>query len=170
MNKQWQYRTLRRSDHWDLSQHPMPVAARPIKSETRMSPSQMPVLGSFKWVWRRERLAGSLALAFAICHLPSAAQTAGIASPTAQHYACRVFYLPARAVWMREMTVEHNDTAVYRIRIDGVPSHGFSHQGTVLSTHLDNERIQIDLNSGLWRSEFRDRAEGEGVCLRKSAP
>jgi hypothetical protein len=167
--KRYQYRTLPVSNRWDLSQHPTHLATDHRNLESPMNPLQMHVLESLKSLGGRMRLAGILAAAIASVHLPSASQTVGSSGQAAQNYACRVFYLPARAVWIRELTVEHTDAAVVRIRIDGVPSHGFSHEGTMLSTHLDNERIQVDLKSGQWRSEFRDRAEGDGVCVRKSA-
>jgi transposase InsO family protein len=117
----------------------------------------------------RQLTAGLIATC-ALQHLPAAAQARTETGQAARHFECRVLYIPARAIWSRDLTVEYNSTTLVRVRIDSVVSHGFSHEGTVLSTHLDNERIQVDLRTGVWQSQFRDRAEGEGVCVRKSTP
>jgi hypothetical protein len=79
---------------------------------------------------------------------------------------CRVLYSPARSIWVRELEVDYDKNAFTALRIDGVPVHGFSAEGAQISTHLDNERIYLDLSAPSWRSEFREAAQGEGTCVK----
>jgi hypothetical protein len=44
--------------------------------------------------------------------------------------------------------------------------HGFAVDGASIITHLDNERIYLDLNVPQWKSEFREAAQGQGVCIK----
>jgi hypothetical protein len=81
-------------------------------------------------------------------------------------FTCRVVYEPSRALWVRELEVDYDKNAFIALRIDGVSVHGFSAQGAQISTHLDNERIHLDLSAPRWRSEFREAAQGEGVCVK----
>lgn len=81
-------------------------------------------------------------------------------------FSCRVLYSPARSIWVRELEVDYDKNAFTALRIDGVPVHGFSAEGAQISTHLDNERIYLDLSAPSWRSEFREAAQGEGTCVK----
>jgi hypothetical protein len=81
-------------------------------------------------------------------------------------FTCRVLYEPSRALWVRELEIDYDKKAFQALRIDGVKAHGFSVDGANLITHLDNERIQFDLNTPSWKSEFRDAAQGQGVCIK----
>ena len=80
---------------------------------------------------------------------------------------CAVFYTPARSIWQREVVIEHDARQVLALRIDGQSPYTFAAHGPTLLTALDNERIQIDWAQGLWRSDFRGLAAGQGSCERK---
>jgi hypothetical protein len=84
-------------------------------------------------------------------------------------FSCRVLYSPARSIWVRELEVDYNKKAFTALRIDGIPVYGFSAEGAQISTHLDNERIYLDLNAPSWRSEFREAAQGEGACVKSKS-
>jgi hypothetical protein len=81
-------------------------------------------------------------------------------------FTCRVLYEPSRALWVRELEIDYDKKAFQVLRIDGVKAHGFSVDGANLVTHLDNERIHIDLNIPSWQSQFREAAHGQGVCIK----
>jgi hypothetical protein len=102
-------------------------------------------------------MAGITALAPAAC----------LAAEPGLNLRCEVFYTPARKVWTRELEIEHDAHRILALRIDGLPPYSFSVHGQQVSTALDNEQIQIDLAEGLWRSDFRGLASGEGRCAPK---
>jgi hypothetical protein len=81
-------------------------------------------------------------------------------------YTCRVLYEPSRTLWVRELEIDYDKKAFQALRIDGVKAHGFSVNGANVITHLDNERIHLDLNIPSWKSEFREAAQGQGVCIK----
>jgi hypothetical protein len=81
-------------------------------------------------------------------------------------FTCRVLYEPSRALWVRELEIDYDKKAFKALRIDGVKAHGFSVDGANVVTHLDNERIHLDLNIPSWKSEFREAAQGQGVCIK----
>jgi hypothetical protein len=81
-------------------------------------------------------------------------------------YTCRVVYEPSRALWVRELEIDYDSKTFLELRIDGVKAHGFSVNGASIITHLDNERILVDLNIPSWKSEFREAAQGQGVCVK----
>jgi hypothetical protein len=78
-------------------------------------------------------------------------------------YTCRVLYEPSRALWVRELEIDYDKKSFQVLRIDGVRAHGFSVDGANVITHLDNERIHLDLSIPSWKSEFREAAQGQGV-------
>lgn len=79
---------------------------------------------------------------------------------------CRVVYEPSRALWVRELEIDYDKKKFIELRVDGVKAHGFSASGMDITTHLDNERIEIDLNIPSWKSQFREAAQGQGVCIK----
>ncbi len=81
-------------------------------------------------------------------------------------YTCRVVYEPSRAMWVRELEIDYDKKNFVELRIDGVKAHGFSASGTQIGTHLDNERIEIDMSIPSWKSQFRETAQGQGVCVK----
>jgi hypothetical protein len=81
-------------------------------------------------------------------------------------FTCRVLYEPSRALWVRELEIDYDKKAFQVLRIDGVRAHGFAVNGATVITHLDNERIHLDLNIPSWKSEFREAAQGQGVCIK----
>jgi hypothetical protein len=81
-------------------------------------------------------------------------------------FTCRVVYEPANSMWVRELEIDYDSKAFQVLRIDGVQAHGFSVDGAFLITHLDNERIYLDLSVPSWKSQFREAAQGQGVCIK----
>lgn len=104
------------------------------------------------------------------CWLGPLSHAKAPAKPTAERLSmlCSVFYTPARSIWRREVVFEHDARRVLALRIDGQTPYTFAIHGQILTTALDNERIQIDVAQGLWRSDFRGLATGQGSCERKS--
>jgi hypothetical protein len=82
------------------------------------------------------------------------------------NYTCRVLYEPSRSLWVRELEIDYGKKTFTELRIDGIKAHGFSVTGGTIITHMDNERIMLDLNVPSWRSEFREAAQGQGVCIK----
>ena len=81
-------------------------------------------------------------------------------------FSCRVVYEPSNALWVRELEIDYDKKKFIELRIDGVKAHGFSASGKEITTHLDNERIEIDLSIPSWKSQFREAAQGQGVCIK----
>ncbi len=82
------------------------------------------------------------------------------------NFTCRVLYEPSKALWVRELEIDYDKKKFTELRIDGTKAHGFSVNGGTIITHMDNERIMLDLNIPSWRSEFREAAQGQGVCIK----
>lgn len=87
-----------------------------------------------------------------------------MAAPSSVVLSCAVAYLPQRSTWVREVRIDWDPKAVRRLRIDGVEPHGFSLVPDGVMTAIDNERIQIDLRTRQWQSDFRGHATGQGRC------
>ena len=79
---------------------------------------------------------------------------------------CEAVYLPTRAHWARTVSVAYDQQRIREVVIDGQTVHSFSIQGTLILTSQDNERIQIDVATQTWRSDFRGLASAEGRCER----
>lgn len=119
--------------------------------------------------YRFLRLLSLLASALSMA-LSASAQTAASAKPGKKlktlSFSCRVLYEPARTLWVRELEIDYDSKAFQVLRIDGVQAHGFSVDGASIITHLDNERIYLDLSVPSWKSQFREAAQGQGVCIK----
>ncbi|MBS7807052.1 hypothetical protein [Variovorax sp. PCZ-1] len=108
-------------------------------------------------------------VAFALCLCMSAsAQTAVKPAKKLKtlSFTCRVVYEPSNAMWVRELEVDYDSKAFKVLRIDGIQAHGFSVEGASIITHMDNERIYLDLSVPSWKSQFREAAQGQGVCIK----
>lgn len=86
------------------------------------------------------------------------------AAPSVVVLSCAVAYMPQRSTWVREVRIEWDQKAIRRLRIDGVEPYGFSLLPHGVVTAVDNERIQIDLRTRQWQSDFRGQATGQGRC------
>jgi hypothetical protein len=86
------------------------------------------------------------------------------AAPSVVVLSCAVAYMPQRSTWVREVRIDWDQKAIRRLRIDGVEPHGFSLIPQGVMTAVDNERIQIDLSTRQWQSDFRGHATGQGRC------
>lgn len=106
---------------------------------------------------RTERLI--LAACLLLAAVPALAATA--------RYRCEAVYLPARSTWVRHVEIDHDERRVRALRIDGVAVYSFAVEGTMIRTALDNERIVLDTASGQWQSDFRNRAQAQGRCVRE---
>jgi hypothetical protein len=104
----------------------------------------------------------------AVLALLAACASAGAAAPVKPRVGlvCEAVYLPARAIWVRRVEIDYDEQRVSGVRIDGVPVYGFSVEGTVILTAMDNERIQIDVAAQSWQSDFRGQASSQGRCER----
>ncbi len=89
---------------------------------------------------------------------------AGVQAATDVRWRCEVVYQPARQVWVRELTLSHDDKRLTRVAIDGVPVYTFAVYEQWIMTSQDNERVQIDVGSRTWQSDFRGLASGQGRC------
>ena len=87
-----------------------------------------------------------------------------VAAPSSVVLSCAVAYLPQRSTWVREVRIDWDNKAVRALRIDAVQPHGFSLTPRGVVTAIDNERIQIDLVTRQWQSDFRGQATGQGRC------
>lgn len=79
---------------------------------------------------------------------------------------CVITYMPTNAVWERVVRIDHDAVAVHAIYIDGQKTYKHDVAGSALVTSQDNERIAIDVDQGVWRSDFRGLARGLGQCTR----
>jgi len=77
---------------------------------------------------------------------------------------CSVAYLPERRTWHRQVELAFSQGRLQALQIDGQAPYTFQVQGPLILTALDNERIQIDVQTLNWTSDFRNRAQGNGRC------
>lgn len=87
-----------------------------------------------------------------------------VAAPSKVVLSCAVAYLPQRSTWVREVRIDWDKKAIRSLQIDGLQPHGFSLIPQGVMTAVDNERIQIDLVTRQWQSDFRGLATGQGRC------
>lgn len=87
-----------------------------------------------------------------------------VAAPSKVVLSCAVAYLPQRSTWVREVRIDWDKKAIRSLQIDGLQPHGFSLIPQGVMTAVDNERIQIDLVTRQWQSNFRGLATGQGRC------
>ena len=106
------------------------------------------------------------ALAQPVAQAPTAPASAAAGQPTVLRWVCNAFYLPARSIWQRRISVESDATDVLAIQIDGVPVYTFNAQGTTLMTAVDSERIQFDIAAQTWTSDMRGIVSSQGRCDR----
>jgi hypothetical protein len=96
--------------------------------------------------------------------LSLAALGPAVAAPSSVVLRCAVAYMPQRSTWVREVRIDWDKKAIRSLHIDGVQPHGFSPIPQGVMTAVDNERIQIDLVTRQWQSDFRGHASGQGRC------
>lgn len=65
---------------------------------------------------------------------------------------------------MRTVSLRYDAQRVTQVLIDGQVPYAFSVIGTLVVSSMDNERIVLDVASGQWTSDFRDKASGTGRC------
>ncbi len=106
----------------------------------------------------------SLTHALVWATLSLAAFGPAVAAPSSVVLSCAVAYMPQRSTWVREVRIDWDKKAIRSLHIDGVQPHGFSPIPQGVMTAVDNERIQIDLVTRQWQSDFRGHATGQGRC------
>ena len=84
---------------------------------------------------------------------------------TTASWTCQAFYLPARSIWQRTVTVEYDGIDVRAMLIDGVAVYTFSFDGDNLMTAVDGERIQFDVAALTWTSDLRGLVSATGRCI-----
>lgn len=72
--------------------------------------------------------------------------------------------MPARSTWMRTVRLRYDAQRITQVLIDGQAPYTYSVIGTLVVSSMDNERIVLDVATGLWTSDFRDKASGNGRC------
>lgn len=90
---------------------------------------------------------------------PGAGQAAGL-----RLLRCEVAYQPQRRTWPRRVWLRWDGETFAGLEVDGVRPHAVFAEGARLATALDNERIQLDLATLEWASDFRGLAFGRGRC------
>lgn len=81
---------------------------------------------------------------------------------------CRVQYQKDGELGHRSVNLDYQKNKLSAIRIDGQPVYTFKLVDKTIVTSVDSERIQIEFQSNqtVWRSNFRDRDFGTGVCVK----
>ena len=102
----------------------------------------------------------------ALWGVAAAAPAAAAEGTTVFSLQCSPFYLPARSIWQRTVTIEMQTGDIRAVQIDGVAVYAFSVNGTTLLTSVDGERIQIDIEGISWRSDLRGIVSSSGACTR----
>ncbi len=79
---------------------------------------------------------------------------------------CRVQYQKDGELWHRAVALEYDQKKLISVKIDGQPVHRFNLVRTTIVTSIDSERIRFEFekNKTTWRSNFRDKDLGTGVC------
>jgi hypothetical protein len=77
---------------------------------------------------------------------------------------CAVVYVPERRTWHRQVDLAFEGGQVQDVQIDQQAPYAFQVLDSVILTAIDNERIQIDIQSLTWSSDFRGLAQGQGRC------
>lgn len=102
-----------------------------------------------------------LALAFALLFAQ-----AGLAEVVSLD--CRVQYQTEGELWHRAVALEYDQKKLISVKIDDQPVYTFNRVGTTIVTSVDSERIRLEFakTKTTWRSSFRDKDFGTGVCAR----
>ncbi|MGJ4748677.1 hypothetical protein ACQV5M_20115 [Leptospira sp. SA-E8] len=82
----------------------------------------------------------------------------------ASRYRCEAVYQPARSVWVRSVTLVHDEKKIIEVQIDEVPVYSFNVHGTLVLTAQDNERIAFDAGKLSWQSDWRGLMQSSGRC------
>ena len=81
---------------------------------------------------------------------------------------CRVQYQKDGELWHRAVALDYDQKKLISVKIDGQPVYTFNRVGTTIVTSVDSERVRLEFekNKTTWRSSFRDKDFGTGVCAR----
>ena len=83
---------------------------------------------------------------------------------------CRVQYKKEGELAHRSVALSYDDKSnqLKSVNIDEQAVHSFNINGKTIYTSVDSERIQIEFvaNTIAWRSNFRDRDYGAGLCVK----
>ena len=94
----------------------------------------------------------------------------GTASAQILSFDCRVQYQKNGELGHRSVNLDYQKNTLLTVKIDGQPVYKFNLVGKTITTSVDSERIQIEFqtNQTVWRSNFRDRDFGTGLCVKSS--
>jgi hypothetical protein len=86
------------------------------------------------------------------------------------HFDCRIQYKKEGDLSHRTVTLVYNKSKLIGVHIDAQPVYSFNVHSNHIVTSVDSERIQIEFakDKTMWRSNFRDRDFGTGVCVRQA--
>ena len=113
--------------------------------------------------WRANCLATLLSCAM-LQHAGADTKSDTTAATTTSSWTCNAFYLPARSIWQRTVTIDFDGATVRSVLIDGVAVYAFSVNGTSVMTAVDGERIQFDVAALTWTSDLRGLVSATGRC------
>jgi len=102
------------------------------------------------------------ASAYALAH--GASEPPNTPASGLRTFSCAVAYMPARATWVRTVRLRYDTARLTEVLIDGQAPYTYSVIGTRVISSMDNERIVLDVATGQWTSDFRDKASGNGRC------
>ena len=99
---------------------------------------------------------------------PAAAATTPPGPPQAGSvsWTCNAFYLPARSIWKRTVTIDYDAEGVRAVAIDGIPVFSYNLVDSSVMTAIDGERIQFDATAQTWASDLRGVVSSQGRCER----
>ena len=106
--------------------------------------------------------AGVVGFGFALVH----AQNPPVSELGSVSWTCQAFYLPARNIWNRTVTIDYDAKGIMAVAIDGVAVHQFSLVDTSVLTAIDGERIEFDAAGQTWTSDLRGVVSSQGRCER----
>ncbi len=91
----------------------------------------------------------------------------GTASAQTLSFDCRVQYQKNGELGHRRVNLDYQKNILLTVKIDEQPVYTFNLVGKTITTSVDSERIQIEFktNQTVWRSNFRDRDFGTGLCV-----
>ena len=115
-------------------------------------------------IWRANCLAALLSCAMLQPAGAHTISTTTAATTTTSSWTCNAFYLPARSIWQRTVTIDFDGATARSVLIDGVAVYTFAVSGTSVMTAVDGERIQFDVAALTWTSDLRGLISATGRC------
>jgi hypothetical protein len=111
----------------------------------------------------------TLTLFIVLVFVHSYGHSQAVTKPETMHFECRIQYKKEGELSHRAVTLAYIKSKLISVQIDAQPVYSFNVHSTNIITSVDSERIQIEFDKGktLWRSNFRDRDFGNGLCIKR---